>query len=368
MIFIDYLTIYQAHDHELPLIDDGVVQGIDSDGVLQWKTVRGFQFEGSFDTRVLVTCDGQTVRFSGNPSRFARADNVFGFDLGTCIRRVNDILEKFGLPPFTAGRRILRPRKDHGFNFSASVMPVISINQLHLVNPDRVALPRHTSESIVDVEWTGARITRIDLTRNYSLGGSDNARKYLQWLFTQQPSRSSKVGTYPDASTVDWGRGSRRIYAKFYLKFIELAKRENVHTPELLEWATHEGLGRFELSLKSTQLITMGCQFLGSLDMTQLELLFEERAAILSRATMALDDLDQLPNHLRLTARDYLAGDDLSTLSRTTFFRKRKALLEYGIDIAVPRNVVAFPQKVRVIELRHAAIPSFYELDSRLVA
>lgn len=355
-------------DVDLPLIDDGVVQGIDSDGCLVWKSVRGFQFQGSFATCVVITSDGHRVRFSGNPSRFCRADNVFGFDLPTCLRRVNEILQKFGLPPFTAGRRLLRPSKSHGFNFASSVMPLESITQLHLVTPVRVQLPRHESESIVDVEWTGARITRIDLTRNYSLGGSDNARKYLQWLFTQQPSRSSKVGTYPDASTVDWGRGSRRIYAKFYLKFIELAKRENAHTPELLEWAKKEGLGRFELSLKSTQLQSMGCQFLGSLDMAQLELLFEDRASILSRATMELDDLDQLPNSIRLCARDYLAGDDLSTLSRTTFFRKRKALLKFGIDIAVPRNVVAFPQRVRVIELRPAYIPQFYELDERLAA
>jgi hypothetical protein len=175
------------------------------------------------------------------------------------------------------------------------------------------------------------------------------------------------VGTYPDASTVDWGRGSRRLYAKFYLKFIELARRGLAHSPELLAWSEEVGLGRFELSLKSTQLQSMGCQFLGSLDMEQLELIFSEKSKILSRATLDVDDLDNLPNPLRLVARDYLAND-LKKMPDSTFRRKRAALLPFGIDIAVPCNVHQLRPRVRVIELRPAAIPAFYQLDERLAA
>ena len=364
--FIDWLTIYQVHDYDLPVIDDGVVQGIDADGSLVWKTVRGFKFEGSFDTKVLITCDGRTVRFSGNPSRFGRPDNVFGFDMATSIRRINEILAKLGLPPFTSGKRMLRPAKSSDYNFASSYEKP-SLGQLHLVAPTRVHMPTHVTQSIVRVEWTGARITRIDLTRNYTLGSAESARHYLQWLFTQQPSRRTQVGTYPDGSTVDWGRGSRRLYAKFYLKFIEML-RGTAPSTELTKWAETEGLGRFELSIKSTQLQTMGCQFLGGLDMEQLEIFFEERAAILSRASMDVDGLDALPNALRVVARDYLAGQDMSAMPESTFRRKRRALLPYGIDISVPRNVYQFQPRVRVIELKPASIPLFYQLDERLAA
>jgi hypothetical protein len=366
-MFIDWISMYQSHEHPLPKIDDGVVQGIDLDGQLVWQTVRGFQFEGSFETKVMVSCDGNTVKFSGNPSRFGRPDNVFGYDLATALRRVNAIVEKLGLPPFTAGRRILRPTRRSSFDFG-NLEADQQIRQLHLVQPAYSQVPRHSNESIVDVEWTGARITRLDLTQNYSLGGADNARHYLQWLFTQQPSRQTKVGTYPDGSTVDWGRGSRRIYAKFYLKFLEMARGQLTHSPQLVEWATNEGLGRFELSLKSTQLQTMGCQYLGSLDMEQLQLAFEERSKILSRATMDVDGFDDLPNALRLTARDYLSGADMSSIPASTFRRKRSALLPFGIDIAVPRNIYQFQPRVRVIELKPAHMPVFYQLDERLAA
>lgn len=365
--FIDWLSIYQSYPEQLPVINDGVVTGVNKDGQIVWRTQRGFKFQGSFDSSVSINCDGHTVKFSGNPSRFGRPDNVFGFDLATSLRRVNQIVGQLGLPPFTSGKRILRPAYQSSHNFASSVVTLESIKQLHLVNPPRVQLARHVSEAVVDVEWTGARFTRLDLTQNFMLGSADDARKYLQWLFTQQPSRRQLVGTYPDASTVDWGRGSRRLYAKFYLKFVELARRGLAHSPELLEWSEKVGLGRFELSLKSTQLQSMGCQFLGSLDMEQLELIFSEKSKILSRATLDVDDLDNLPNPLRLVARDYLAND-LKKMPDSTFRRKRAALLPFGIDIAVPCNVHQLRPRVRVIELRPAAVPAFYQLHERLAA
>lgn len=366
--FVDWLDVSQSHSFDLPLIDSGVVQGIDQDGRLVWQTKRGFQFEGSFDTRVMIRCDGRTVRISGNPSRFCRPDNVFGFDLPTSLRRFDLVLEKFGLPPFTAGQRMLRPSRRSALNFASTVANFKDVRQLHLVEPGKKYLPQHTSESIVDVHWTGARIHRLDLTENYFTGDEQSAKYYIQWLFTQQPSRRTLVGTYPDGSTVDWGRGSRRIYAKFYLKFLEMARGGVAHDPRLVEWATSNGLGRFEVSLKSTQLQTMGMNYLGGLDMDQLDLFFSERASILSRASLSLDNLSDLPTHLRCTARDYLAGDDMSQIPLSTFKRKRKALLEYGIDISVPRNVHEFQPRVRVIELKPAVMPDFYQLDERLAA
>ena len=47
------------------------------------------------------------------------------------------------------------------------------------------------------------------------------------------------------------------------------------------------------------------------------------------------DVLDSLPPRLRLTYQAWLNGDDLkSVLPRPTFYRYRKQILEYGIDIS----------------------------------
>lgn len=329
-IFCDWISIHQDHGCELPIVNDGIVMSVDEDGQVRWKSHRPTAVEGSHSTQVRVRSDGNGyVSFSGNVSRFGRPHNLFGFDLGECLHRINEILGWYGLPPFTRGMEIPRISKVSGRWCSA----------------DRGRAMQ------VKIEWTGARITRLDLTQNFGTGSLSDARAYMEWLSTQQHTARIKVGTYHDGETVDWGRGSRRIYSKAYLKSAELARHGA--PVEAVRYCEDRGVIRFEVTVKSTQLIDMGCHFLGSLDMTQLELLFAERREVMTRAEHTHDDLEQLPNTLRRTARDWLAGDDLAKrMSERTFRRHRKELLEYGIDIAVKRNVVEFKPRVRVIEVR----------------
>ena len=334
--FVDWLSLRQTHEFELPEINAGVVCGMDVHGEIVWRTTRPSVIEGSHDTSLQVRCDGHTVVFSGNVSRFGRTDNLFGYDFAACIRRVNTILARLGLPPFTMGRKFQRTIKTKN---GASLTPA----------------------------WTGCQVTRIDLTANFETGSLSNARAYLEWLSTQQGNARLKVGTHADGETVDWGRGSRRIYSKVYLKSAELRKHDG--PAELIEHCENVGLIRFEITLKSTQLHAMGCNYLGGLDMTQLELLFEERRKVLTRAEHTHDDFENLPNALRRTARDWLAGDDLvQRMRKTTFWRHRTGLLPYGIDIAVRRNVINFKPRVRVIEVRPATAPTWYDFNERLAA
>ncbi len=334
--FIDWLSLNQSHSHELPEINAGVVCGMDVHGEIIWRTTRPSVIEGSYETSVQVRCDGHTVSFSGNVSRFGRTDNLFGFDLNACINRVNGILARLGLPPFSMGQKFYRHVKT-------------------------------ASGTFLKAAWTGCKVTRIDMTANFETGSLSNARAYLEWLASQQGSARVKVGTHGDGETVDWGRGSRRIYGKAYLKSDELRKHNGPQ--QLIDHCESVGLVRFELTVKATQLHAMGCNYLGGLDMNQLELLFEERKAVLTRAHHSHDDLEQLPKTLRGTARDYYAGDDVrSRMSLATFKRHRKGLLGHGIDIAVKRNVINFKPRVRVIEVRAATAPSWYDFNERLAA
>lgn len=334
--FIDWLSLRQSHTEDLPEINAGVVCGTDVHGEILWRTTRPSIIEGSYETSVQVRCDGHTVSFSGNVSRFGRSDNLFGFDMNACINRVNAILAKLGLPPFTMGQKFYRHVKT-------------------------------ASGTFLKPAWTGCHVTRIDMTANFETGSLSNARAYLEWLATQQGSARIKVGTHGDGETVDWGRGSRAVYAKAYIKSNELRRRNGPQ--QLIDHCEEVGLVRFEVTVKSTQLHAMGCNYLGGLDMNQLELLFEDRKAVLTRAEHTHDDLEELPNHLRRTARDYLAGDDIrSRLSLATFKRHRKGLVPYGLDIAVKRNVINFKPRVRVIEVRAATAPSWYDFNERLAA
>jgi II/X family phage/plasmid replication protein len=73
--------------------------------------------------------------------------------------------------------------------------------------------------------------------------------------------------------------------------------------------------------------------------------------------------LEGLTPRLQLAYSCWLRGDDLrATLPRKTFYRYRKALLAFGVDLlalrskAPPSNV--FPLR-RVIELRPAGVPEW---------
>jgi II/X family phage/plasmid replication protein len=328
--FVDWLSISQVHtEGGLPEVDAGCVMGINEGGELEWKTTRAVKHEGSFETSLNVRCDGHRVTFSGNVSRFGRPDNLFGFDFWECLDRVNAVLAHYSLPPFTAGKKIERIGKGE-----------------------------------VRIEWTGARVSRIDLTANYEAGSADDAHAVMQFLGSQH-ARRHEGRVLGQGETVAWGVGSRRQYWKAYIKHLELL-RHGGGDERVIEHCASRGVVRFEGTLRSNALTDLGCAFLGDYEsgwaMGQLVKLFDQQTEIMHRAQHSTDDLDELPRHLRATARDYMAGMDCSSvLSRRTFYRHRADLLPYGIDIAV-RNVRPFQPRVRVIELRPAEVPSWYQL------
>ena len=85
--FCDWLSIYQNHFRsDLPKIADGVVMCFDKEGVIETATLKKSRIEGSFETAVFVRCDGETVWFDGNVSKWGRSDNVFGYTFLGCLQ------------------------------------------------------------------------------------------------------------------------------------------------------------------------------------------------------------------------------------------------------------------------------------------
>lgn len=345
--FCDWLSIYQHHGEGLPLVNDGAFVSYNADGEHESTTLKKTRIEGSHETALFVRCDGFTVWFEGNVSKFGRSDNVFGFTLAQCIERINAFLHTLGLPPFSPGVR------------SAD----LAIGK----NGD-------WKES-----WTGARITRIDITQNFTAGSPENAYAFMRHLAMQQASRL-KTGTHGEGETVDFGRGSRRVYSKAYLKGPELfkhlgntkkfkktitqfSKPFDSYLLETAEWCSAVGLVRFETTYKSTFLIDSGLNYLGGFDMTVIHADFKKRQEVFTRTTCDVDQLSELPKCFLSTYRMWQAGDDIAKhLSKTAFYRHRAALLPYGVDIAIKSNVTQLVPKVTVITLGPVSPPSWYRI------
>lgn len=327
--FCDWISIYQRHDQSLPVLCDGAVMRIDVNGETINTTLRKTRIEGSHDTSVYLRCDGEHVWFEGNASRFGRPDNVFGYTFRQCIQRINALLSQRNLPPFTEGHKFIS-------NFKGEPRAI----------------------------WTGAMVTRVDMTQNFSTGSKEDAYHFMRWLSGQQASRL-KTGTHGDGETVDFGRGSRRVYSKAYLKGAEIRRHASgiEYLQQLADWCDQVGLVRFETTYKSTKLHDMGCHYLGGFDMKQLEIDFEDRKSVFTRASADVEELADLPKALLGTYRMWMAGDDVvSKLSRNTFYTHRRKLLPYGVDIAVKSNVVQMKSKTRVIRLGPVSPPDWYEL------
>lgn len=325
-VFIDYVTIRQDHiGGGLPVLNDGRVLRIDCDGEVESSTDLRCSIEGSFDSRVQIRCDGFSVEFTGNISRYGRRDNLFGYDWETTISHINALLVDLCLPPFTSGKL---------YDFSTR-----------------------------GLEYSGARVSRIDLTCNYSAGSKDSMHAVLCHMAGQHVGRQ-KGSLSPDSGTVEYGRGSKYVYGKLYAKYQELekhrSKKSGSHvSQEVIDFCKTEGILREEFTLKSRFLLQNGLAFLGSISQQKLNDIYYERTQLQRLEDMKFDNLNDLPKHLRSTYVSWKYGYPLD-LAKRTFYDHRKKLLAYGVDISIPNNVHYLPERVRTVELKALTAPDWY--------
>lgn len=336
--FCDWVSIYQRHTHPVKKFSKGAILTIDEHGEVVSMVLKRDRFEGSHESAVMLRSDGETVEFSGNVSKFNRKDNVFGYTFESCLRKINKICEQAGLPHFTAGDRYLS-----------------NVNG----NPG--------------IRWTGAKVTRLDITENFGTGSVENASHFMRFLQGQQASRL-KTGTYGDEETVDYGRGSRHLYFKLYNKAKEIRRHaaklkcaDDLYLGKLADWCDEVGLVRAELTLKARKLRDLGCDYLGGFNMALIEQEFAAKCDTFTRADAEIEELPKLPSSVLGTLRMWENGDDVAgKLSRATFYRHRAALLPFGTDISIKSSVARLKMRTRVIKLGPVAVPSWYELDERV--
>lgn len=282
-MFIDWLTISQEHDHDLPIVGNIVHLTVDENTNQVLSTSRPrFKHEGSFSTSVTIHIQGRKIRVEGNPSRVGRLDNLFGHaTIEQCVSVYNALLREYGLPGFTRCTRI----------------------DIRQGTPDSLV---KSGDRIAD----GAKIERIDLTTNFALG-EGNVLAYLRGVSSQRIGHS--IGfLHPNGRTVSWtpkgnGKGGRLQYRKAYDKAFEMdlnslpkikrrfgeSSEEYKYVKRVRDYCAQEGVVRLEQELKSEFLQREALCYWGLFD--------ERRLAELHSEFLKIDE------KLKVTAMDIVS-------------------------------------------------------------
>lgn len=334
-IICDWITISQKHHDigEIPNFSNGRVLSLTSDGQVDWLVDKSAKHEGSFDTRLLIRAIGNEVNVSGNVGAWSRPDNVFGYTFQQTLVKLNQIMLDLGLPEFSKG------------------YPYIKANKTH----DRFKKV-----------WTGASISRLDLTMNYQTGSLSNADEYLFYLGGIRATRmkTSVMGNQDTLETIAHGQNSKYRSAIIYNKGREFRKHKKQHLSDsnsyhskLLEYLENNGIIRFELRLKQRYLTQNRLRYLGEIEVSDLEQVFNEAAGTIITSAN-IDRQHDLSNPAYLSYVRWQSGKMIQ--KNRTYYRHRREILDVmGIDIANPpqSRVLQFPLKARVINIIPALTP-----------
>ncbi|MEN4750994.1 phage/plasmid replication protein [Pseudomonas sp. Ps21-P2] len=371
-MIIDWLSVSQEHDHDLPVVCDVFTLTIDANTneVLSTRQPR-FKHEASHSTSVTIHVQGRKVRVEGNPSRVGRLDNLFGFtSIEQCISVYNALLREYGLPPFTRCTRIELRQGASGAK-----------------SGDRVA--------------DGAKIERIDLTTNFALG-TGNVLAYLRGVSSQRIGHS--IGfLYPNGRTVAWtpkgnGQGGRLQYRKAYDKAFEMDQNllpkikrlygelssEYAYVTKVRNYCSEQGVVRMEQELKSEYLQRECLCYWGLFNESRLGELHSEFLKIDEKLKVTAMDIVSISQQLlaegvcdTLRSARTTASYALEWMTGAQFdFKKRQVnehaakLNQIGINIRnacdTSRFAPVFVRQCREVSKSSLPVPMWYQRPNHL--
>lgn len=301
-------------DFVAPLVHDegqgspfyaGEVMSTTPAGELDWGIFKRMQMLGSHSATIQVRsarmADGrQAVRVSGNLVKWFQGHNIFGTNdvRGLVLESLSKVLEigKIG----------------------------VSTSELQ-------------SWVAGDIE-----LLRVDVTESADFG---NEKRVLNALRSLDQSANLKFrgrGEFNGHSLL-FGKGSRNWSLTLYAKGSELRKHklpsQLLDTP-LLCFAS--GLLRMEFRLLSMHLKKLGLSKLWAWcenTASSVHQIMLQNLQISDATMLDSDIIEGLPTRYKLIYQSWLDGHDLRTiLTRPTFYRHRKLLLAYGIDISIKQD------------------------------
>lgn len=285
------------------------------EGELKWQKVRAAELRGSYESNVHVSACPVTgaLVIDGNPVKFFQGHNVFGTD---------DV---------------------QGLAW-AIIDTVSSALDFDLAN----------------IETSDIDVARVDINRSFACGSLDNARAAVRALAENATMKYRGRGQLSREGTAYWGKHSRRDALKAYAKGHELLDhpiaKDHPMRHQLAGFA--QQLLRIELVLRSMSLKDRGLSILSRWDEATVDMLYREamgKLTVPDNIELAPAMLQGLSPRLRLAYSAWTRGDDLrATLPRMTFYRYRKELLKFGVDLLSLRPTEARRGTLQLVNVINA--------------
>lgn len=339
---IDWIKMIVPCTHIAP-IRDGCFQRVGMDGEVEWSSDKSLTVTGSHDATIRIRTaswmgDRTHIEVDGNIAKFFQGHNLWGSD---------------DLPGLV-------------FEFLRWLAQNHGLTEEPLVSPTEADIAAWIAGDI--------QLTRTDCTENFLLA---NQGEVLSWL--QSAEQTAHLahrgrGQLCKGSTLYFGKNSRRSSLKLYAKGIEIRAKGHeqdviLKLPAAVEYANRSL--RAELTLRSMELKRLGLDHVRDwmpVDGVPLavtgQLLRERLGTMTMTTTNALpaDAMASIRPALRVTVQAWESGADLrATLPHRTFYKYRKELLPFGIDIAMkrPREVSNIVPLHRVLEAVPAGVPDW---------
>lgn len=334
---IDWITGKFSITHNPDVLRSGqsvrtkIVDGVE---LIEYDIANRLSIQGSYDSSITIRShtDG-VVEISGNPAKFLQGHNVFGTnDLKYIVAKLIDRL--------------------------------CQIDELEL-NP--------TDAEYDAIQTGGYFLTRVDVNEHFSFPSAAVARSWLRAAGNSANMKFRGAGVFKEG-TLYFTPQSRRFVPKIYFKYDEINSKDKKHrlpdellqVKELLEYA--EKSLRFEIKILSTQLaewsLNLGCNWTHETPTMLIKEQFIDKLQL--SANMALDHsiLETLPKRLVPVYALWEQGHDLRQFySKSAFYRWRSNLMEYGIDIAIVKDIESEPVNVvpmiRYLEAVPMGIPNW---------
>ena len=310
-VMCDWLSF--RHDFDMMKPTESIASGktikLNQDGSTEWEKQDFTQIVcPSSDTSIRVKCDGQHLWFQGNIGRFQQSDNVQGLTVLECFEKASVLLR--------------------------SIYPQLDLRMLG------------AQQRIGTIGQHGTHLTRIDLASNFT---TDSYLQLSQILSTRKMGqRIPRVGKYGPTWGYDTKRG-QYWKAKLYDK---TAEQDGKRSPYI-----HETTARLEIQLGSEYLRQQKLDHLAQWgnDMTQENIIYGRFANQVLNEQATAEDWSDFPSRLRQHAILWRDGIDPKTyLAKSQYYKTRKELLDLGLDISSPCNVMTLTHKIKTITLSYA--------------